>query len=461
MKLGRSITNAVGLLAASLVFVGCSAGTGGGSSADKSGPTATGAFNVRRFSGTTLHVILDAHPWTDGVKAELPAFERATGIKVDLKTYAEDLYFDKMNQALRTSNPPDVFMTGLDYSVATQHAAGLLEPLTPYLDNASVTKSDYDLSDFPQGVLEPAQFDDKGRQQLFSIPISTETYILFYNKKLVQQYLDGKVPTTMDDLIAAARMITKRGAGKVYGSVERGVRSSAIVDTPTGFVLNRWPTSASSLRLPYNVWFDGAWNRPRMTDPAIMAGLSDYSALLAAGPPNKFNLDWPDATALFSQGKIAFYADASVFGPAFEDPRKSKVAGQVGYTALPAAAAGGTTGLWSWGLSTAKGSNHKGAAWAFTSWFTDRANTAKLGALTGGPPRQSAAENPGYRKALPAQYVDTVKTALSTARPTAVIKADVEPGLLVIVDNVIALANGQDPRKAAAKAQSAMQSAVR
>lgn len=438
-----------------VLLTGCGAGMGGGGN---SGDVhATGAFGWQRYKGTTINVMLDEHPWTKGMQAEISAFTEATGINVEVKTYAEDLYFDKMNQALRTNAAPDVFMTGLDYSVVTQQSAGLLEPLTPYLNNPSLTSSEYDYADFPKGVLAPAMLPSGSADSLlYGIPISTETYILFYNKDLVEQYLGGKLPTTMDELTAAAAKITAAGNGDVYGSVVRGTRASSIVDTPTGLVLNEWTKNAGEIKLPYNVWYDGAWDKPRMTEPAIVKGLSDYAKLIASGPPNRLNLDWPDANALFAQGKVAFYVDASIFGPTFEDATQSKVVGKVGYSPLPTGAEGGTTGLWSWGLSMAKSSAHKGAAWTFIQWFTNKENTAKLGAFTGGPPRQSAAHVAAYTDKLNPGYVAAVTTALSTARSTAIIKADAEPILLTIVDAIIAIANGTDPRQATQTAQDKM-----
>ncbi|CAN5257109.1 sugar ABC transporter substrate-binding protein [soil metagenome] len=453
MRIRRTAAAAVSLTTAALL-AGC-AGIATGGSPD--GVAASGPFDWKRYDGASINVMLDQHPWSAGVKTRLDAFTAATGIKVNLQTYAEDLYFDKMNQAIRTTSSPDVVMTGIDTTIATQQAANLLEPLTPLIDNTSLTSSDYALSDIPAGILAPAQFPSKSSSSsLYGIPISTETYILFYNKELVQKYLGGKMPTTMAELVADAQLVTAQGGGDVFGSVIRGVRTSAIVDTPTALVLNEWPASNPKIQLPYNVWFDGAWNKPRMTDPAIEKGLSDYAALIAAGPPNRLSLDWPDANALFSQGKAAFYVDASIFGPTFENPTQSAVVGKVGYSTLPTGAAGGTTGFWSWGLAIPSASKNKGAAWLFTQWFTNKENTAALGALTGGAPRQSSVDYPEYAAAFPAEYISTVKASLATARSTALVKSDSEPALLVVVDAVLSLADGKKPTDVMKTAQDQM-----
>lgn len=448
------------IVTAMFALTACGAGTE--SSATSSNSKATGSFDWKAYSGTSIKVMMDEHPWTNGMKANLAAFETATGIKVDVQSYGEDLFFDKVNQSIRTAKSPDVFMTGMDYTIATQKDAGLVEPLTPFINNPALTSPDYNLADFPSGVLETGQFPtSSGGTQLFGVPISTEAYVLFYNKDLVDKYLRGKVPATMAELIADAKLITKAGNGDIFGSVVRGVRSTGIVDTPTGLVFNEWPSTGGKIALPYNVWFDGAWNKPRLTDPAIVKGLSDYAALMAAGPPNRFSLDWSDANTLFTQGKAAFYLDASVFGPSFEDKAKSTIAGKVGYAPLPVGAVGGGTGSWSWGLAVASASKHKEAAWLFTQWFTNVENTATIGAFTGGPPRQSSATLPSFNSKLNKDYVATVQKAMSNARPTAVIKSDAEPILLIVVDAVIAMANGKNPTQVMKDAQATLQSQMK
>ena len=431
-----------------------------GSGAPGSGATGsnTTGFDEKKFSGQTIHVMLDEHPWTDGVQQHLKEFTAATGITVDLKTYSEDLYFDKVDQALRSNNPPDVYMTGLDFDAASQFSAGLMEPLTPYIDDATKTPTDYDIADFPKGTLQPAEFPSGDPSaKLYAIPVSTETYILFYNKDLVDKYLGGTVPQTMDDLIKAAATVTEKAGGEVYGSVMRGVRSAdSIMDTMTGMVFNELPASIKP-ELPYGVWWDGDWSKPRLTDPAIVKGVADYAALVKSGPPNSLNIDWPDSTALFQQGKAAFYVDASVFGPSFEDTSKSTVAGHVGYATLPKASPDGTTGLWSWGLAMAKASPRHDAAWMFMQYFTNKKMTATLGALTGGAPRGSATSDPAYTGALNADYVAAVGKAMSTARPTAILNGNAEPALTDIVDAMIAISQGQAPDKAMADAQTKVQ----
>ena len=119
-------------------------------------------------------------------------------------------------------------------------------------------------------------------------------------------------------------------------------------------------------------------------------GLTDYAMMLAAGPVNKFAIDWPDANTLFQQGRAAFFIDASLFGPGYEDPDQSLVAGKTGYMVMPPQEAGANsqTGHWLWGLGIPKNAPNKDAGWYFIQYMTNPANTAVLGTYSGGAPRR-------------------------------------------------------------------------
>ncbi len=434
-----AVTTAVGL-------VGCGAGTGG-TSASFDVSSVSGPFDWMRYSGSSIDIMLNEHPWTAGVKAHVAEFEAMSGIKVNIRSYSESLFYDKMAQGVRSATPPDVYMIGIDDFALGQYDAGLVEPLTPLINSSSLTADDYNFADFPEGLTSAAMFPvGDANAQLYQIPISTEVSMMFYNKNLVDEYLDGVVPETMKDVIAAAQKITKEADGKVFGAVMRGVRSDLTLGTMTGLVFNQVPKSEKIVQ-PYNIWFDGAWDKPRLNDPNVEQGIVDYAQLLATGPSNKFNIDWPDANALFTQGKAAFYLDASVFGPSFEDPASSAIAGNVGYAPLPRGEVDGTSGAWSWALSMSKKSENKGAAWLFMQWVTGADMGAKLGSLTGGAPRVSAANDPGYLASFEPEYIKTASSVIADARNIAVMRLNWKDGAFTIVDAMLDIAQGSDPDK--------------
>lgn len=411
-------------------------------------PTSVEGFNWRRFEGTEITLLLNEHPWTDGLRPVVKEFEDLTGIKVNLQPFAEDLYFDKMELALRSDKPvADVYFLPMDSTAYTQYSANLITPLTPYINDPSLTKADYDLADFPEGFRVTATYPPgDANAQLYGIPITFETYILFYNKDLVGKYLGGKVPATMDELLAAAQKISNEGNGQVYGAAMRGIRSDTIMDTLTGVVFNSWGNDPTPL--PYNIWFDGDWKKPRVTDLRIVEGLSNYAGMMKAGPPNIQSIDWYDANQLFQQGKVAFFIDASLFGPGYEDPEKSQVVGKVGYAPLPKTAKGSMTGHWMWGLGIPANSKNKEAAWYFIQWATSKDVEPRIGTKTGGAPRITTWDNSVYTSALNPDYVKAVKTAMQTSRPTAVFYEGWKEIAIMIVDAVQEMYGGKEPATA-------------
>ena len=420
-------------------------------------------FDWRAHDGESIVFLANQHPWTDGMTPLLDQFTADTGITVDVQAFPEDLYFDKMEQTVRAAEGvADVYFLPMDSTAFTQYSADAVEPLSPYLDDPSKTSPDYDVADFPAGFMGGVMYPPgDAAAQAYGIPIAFEAYTLFYNQDHVDKYLDGVVPTTMDELIAAAEKINADGASDgVVGAVMRGIRSDTIMDTLTGVVLNAVGDMDSST--PYNIWFDGAWDAPRLDDPAVCKGLADYAGMLAAGPVNKFAIDWPDANTLFQQGRAAFFIDASLFGPGYEDPDQSIVAGKTGYAVLPPQEAGGNsqTGHWAWGLGIPKNAANKDAGWYFIQYMTNPANTAEIGKSTGGAARLSAYDDPGYVESLVPEYAATVNDAMADSRTTVVLKEGWKDGALAIVDTMLAIANGEDPAAACAAGNEALLAAV-
>jgi len=415
--------------------------------APKEAPPVEG-FNWKHFEGKTVTLLLNEHPWTEGLRTVVADFEAETGIKVNMQPFAEDLYFDKMELALRSDKAvADVYFLPMDSTAFTQFSANLIAPLTPFLDDPTMTSPDYDLADFPDGFQVAAMYPPgDANAQLYGIPITFETYILFYNKDLVDKYLGGKVPETMEELLAAAKKITDEGNGEVYGAAMRGIRSDTIMDTLSGVVFDSWGSDPTPL--PYNLWFDGDWKKGRFTDPRIVEGLANYAGLMKAGPPNIQSIDWYDANQLFSQGKIAFFIDASLFGPAYENPESSQVVGKVGYAALPKTTKGSMTGHWMWGLGIPANSQNKEAAWYFIQWATSKEVEPKIGTKTGGAARLSTWGNSTYTAALNPEYVTAVQTAMKTSRPTAVFYEGWKEIAIMVVDAVQEIYGGKDPAKA-------------
>jgi len=417
-------------------------------------PARAAGFDWQRFSGQEVTVMMAEHPVAEGMREQIAAFEAATGIKVNLNGMAEDLYFDRMEIALRGDSGTDVYFLPMDSTAYTQYKAGLIQPLSPYLDDPAMTAPDYDVGDFPIGFLRSAQYPPGATDaQFYAIPASFEAYTVFYNKDLVDKYLNGKLPTTMDGIIAAANTIKEKSKGRVAGAVMRGIRSDTLIDTITGIVYNAW--GGPGVASPYNVWFDGDWAKPRMTQPGIVKGLSRYADLMKAGPINIQSLDWPDAARMFQEGRAGFFIDASLFGPGFEDPASSRVAGKVGYMVMPSDNDEGVsyTAHWMWGLGIPARADNPEAGWYFIQWMTNKQNEPAIGVKHGGSARLSTWDNKAYKAALNPEYVATVSEAMKNSRSSVVFREGWSEFALRIVDAIQDMYGGKTPQEAAAAAQ--------
>lgn len=450
----KTVLSIAALAGVSLVLAGCT--SAGGGNVDPA-PPASDSIDWKAYEGEKITLLFNAHPWTDAMSARLNEFKDLTGIDVELETYSEDLYWDRYASALRADKGvADVYFQSMDDTAFSDFSNGLLAPLGDYIDDATMTADDYDIEDFPASLIDAARFPFGAADATpYGVPISTETFILYYNTELVDRYLDGVVPETMDELVAAAEKITADGDGDAFGSVMRGLRSAGVRDPLTSVVLNSIGES-EEVRLPENVWFEDGFDTPRLDDPRIVEGVEAYARLVAAGPANALALDWPDATALFSQGRAAFMIDATAFSPTFEDPDESLVAGKVGYAPIPASAQGNGTGVASWGLGIPANSTHKEAAWYFIQWATNAFNTAEFGRATGGAARISSASDDGYRDSFSPAFVEASAAALERSTSSAVYREGWSEQMLIIVDAMQSIASGNDPTATMTQANKAL-----
>lgn len=428
---------------------------------DEVAPEVSSSIDWKQFEGEQITLLFNAHPWTDAMEKRLDEFETLTGISVDLQTYSEDLYDDRRASALRADpGVADAYFLGMDDGAFSEFENGLVSPLGKYIEDPKLTADDYDFEDFPAGLIDAARFPfgDEGAEP-YGIPIVTEAFILYYNKELIDEYLDGVVPENMNDLLVAAEKISQDSGGEISGSVMRGVRSAGIRDPLTSVVLNGFG-DLEAVHLPENVWFAEGFDTPRLDDPAIVDGVDAYARLVAAGPTNALSLDWPDAVALFAQGRAAFMIDSTAFSPTFENPDESLVAGKVGYAPIPPSTQGQGTGLAAWALGIPENSQHKEAAWYFIQWATNKFNTAEFGQSTGGAARVSSAEDEGYLEALNPEFVEASAKALEHAVSSAVYREGWSEQMLIIVDAMQDISKGADPQTRMSDANVAMEKAL-
>jgi multiple sugar transport system substrate-binding protein len=373
----------------------------------------------RQAAGQSLSIGLNKHPFTESLLPLIPEFRRLTGIEVEYLILPEAEYFTRLVADLSQQRGEfSVVMTGPMRNWQYVPANWIL-PLDDLLNNPKLTDlSWYNLNDFYPALIAANRWNGEtgsgvGEGPLYSIPVLEESYILAYRKDIFDQY-NIKVPTTLDEMVEAARLV-KKNAG-IPGIVARGTPSMASMGT--GFI--------SGLKS----FTDGKWSEfdeklnANFHDPRSVAFTETWIRMIReSGPVNWANMQWYDALEAFTVGQGGMIVDADFFAAGYEDPAKSKVAGKVGYAPIPAGAGGKSyAGLWTWALGINSAAKNRDAAWLFVQWATAQRTllNATLGYRNYNPSRASVTNDPRVQEVMKpwggGSYLTTVAKNLETAK---------------------------------------------
>ena len=324
-------------------------------------------FDWTRHKGAVLRLLLNKHPYTTAMLADLDAFRALTGMDVQADVLPEDLYFDKLNAALDAkSDSYDAFMTGA-YMTWTYGPAGSIEDLTPYLRDAAKTSPNYDWDGILPGLRASTAWNGVAGTALgsadakqWSLPWAYEMPSLTYNMHLFDR-LKLSVPTDMNGLIETAGRVRQEGGGP-YGVGVRGSRSWATIHS--GFL-----SAYTNFGLKDFTVTDGKL-APAMNTPASKRFHADWVRLVqAGGPPKPATCSWYKVGSDLGAGASAMIYDADVIGY-FANGGENAEAGHLGFHAFtpnPAAHAP-TPNVWIWSLALSRFSRNKDAAWLWMQW---------------------------------------------------------------------------------------------
>ena len=342
---------------------------------------AQSVFDWKQFKGQTLSVSMTKSPRADVMQAHQKEFEALTGISVESEQMPEQQQRPKMVLELSTGHPSfDVTHFSLHVSKRILGQGKWLEDLRPYLANPQLTAPDYDFADFSAPSVAAATQPD-GRMD--SLPLETDFWLVYYNKQLLAQKGLG-FPTTLEEMLAAARTLTDKSSG-TYGFVGRGLRN-ANVPVWTSFLLGEDQATVTA---------DGT---KLLTDTpeAIWAGEYYKTIMRETAPPGVVGFNWNECQTSFMQGKIGMWLDGVGFAPPLIDPAKSKIADHVGFGVLPAGPKGHHSPVFTDALGVAAQSKVKGAAYLFCQWATSKPMLLNLVKAGGGAsPRLSTYADPG------------------------------------------------------------------
>lgn len=194
------------LVLASMLLASCSAAqttaapTTAATTAAATEAAAATTEAAQPFAGVTLNMIDSPEGQTDAMIALENKCQTETGATLNVEVVPQDDVDTKMQTALAAKSSA-YDLIGLDIiDLAKYDAAGWLEPLDSYIDDA--TKSD--ILPF---ALEGISYNGK----ILGLPWKAEYMVMVYNKKMLEDAGITAAPATWDELIQDSKTLKEKG----------------------------------------------------------------------------------------------------------------------------------------------------------------------------------------------------------------------------------------------------------
>jgi multiple sugar transport system substrate-binding protein len=404
------------------------------------GLSACGGGGEDSAGSKTVRVTLANHVWTENIKKALPEFEKESGLKVELTQLGEDQLSDQYNVKLNAGTSELDVMMYRPLQEGKQFAKnGYLADLTEKVKS----NQEWDWSDFQPGPVQATTYEEK----VVGVPLITEQEVLYYRKDLLEKAGYTNPPKTLDELKEMAAKIQAANPG-VAGFVARTGKSPAV-------------TQFSSFLYSFGGdWVDES-GKAAVSTPEAKEAYAFYGGLIKDhGPANvSTDMGWPEAMAIFTQGKAAFYTEANSLYKNATDPAKSKVSDTVGFAAFPEGPAGSKPySIPSWALGVNEASENQDNAWKFIEWATSKAQTLEnqKAGVPGG--RTSVAADPEATATYPKDLVEAnaamAQNSVGHDRPEVVKVAEARE---IVGQPIVDAITGKDAAASADAANEAFQ----
>jgi multiple sugar transport system substrate-binding protein len=347
---------------------------------------------AKPFAGRTITVLDEITPLQESMKALVPEFEKATGIKVN---------YELLNHFEVISKGQADMLSGRGaYDAVMLHSpqmgllleAGVIRPIDDLLANKALTNPGLDRADF----IEPAadsvtKFKGKtygfldwnynvvywGRGDLFAHPEERAAF----KKKYGYDLGPAKTLEQMRDI---AEFFTRKKGDRLagqplesdfYGIVLEGIKGGTTL----------WTVLDAFVKNFGGDLFD-ADGRPTVNRPENVAGVKFWADLWKFSPPGQAEYSLIDVPTVMGNGIAAQTLAWSDFVLGIDQPGKSKLAGKFVYAGSPAHAQGKKRSAETEPstIVISKHSKQPEATYLFLQWLVDRSTQQMLFDKSGG-----------------------------------------------------------------------------
>ncbi len=324
-------------------------------------------------------------------------FTPMTGIEVDIELLPLEQVLQKLTLDVASGlGAYDLYY--LDQSWIAGFSQDTHDPREMYAKQKDLAMPDYNFDDFLAPLLEGiCSYQDR----LVAIPYDIPIYINMYRQDIYDE-LKLTVPTTFDQFLSNAQVITQAKQPKMYGT--------------TG----QMKSGHYSLNCDWTAWLwghGGSIFRPDGTfagnDEHGIEAMEYWMKLRENMPSGVETWTWDGQGKSVVTGKAAQVLSWGEFFPWFDDPKSSQAAGviqtslppqpkrlrtpqEAGFGEIPHMGHQGGSGL-----ALSKYTKHEKAAWIFMQWVTSSDVQTRASIVGGGasPMRASTYDDPRVKAA--------------------------------------------------------------
>jgi len=208
------------------------------------------------------------------------------GAELVTESYPDQPYQQKIKIYATAKQLPDVFKFWSFTSLLKPLVdGGFVEPLN---------RADFDKLDYRIGALDSNVYNGK----LYGIPVSADLWVIYYNKKLFKDAGIDKLPTTIDEMLAAAAKFKAKGITPMATDGK-----------------DAWPLCITFDQLAWRISGDATLpskalaRKIKFTDPVFVEAAKELVRMVKAGlfQDDLMVSDYGAARNLFGQGRAAMY----------------------------------------------------------------------------------------------------------------------------------------------------------
>ena len=355
----------------------------------------------------------DNGPWHFAMVEEVaPAFEKATGIKIDFTLLPVDPWQARLKAELNSGS------SGIDI---VQFSVGMAGWLNPHFEDhetvaAAIMAKDpsWDWGDFLAGSKRAFSYQDK----LNGIPYRVTTGIMHYQKALLEKAGITKLPETYAELQAAA--IACNSPPDRYGFGLSGKQGSAIV---TAFY--PWLYSAGGKLVDFST------GEIFINNDAAVAGLTFWSELVTKHkvvPPDAMTWEFDEIITGAQRDRYAMCQTFAPYATLMNDAKLSTTGGKWTWSTVPGQTQKSQSRTWVDGhaLGIPKYTKNKEWAMEFIRMCCSKQYMHRSMVRGNAPPRGSVLRDPELVALLgwPPSAAAAIETGISTPAHPAMATLD-------------------------------------